>query len=357
MNLADSPKCFVISPIGSELAPVGTPERLAFEQSVEIWEKVILAACELHGLSPLRADMISRSGDIPEQVYRLLLDADLVIADITGANPNVMYELGFRHAVGKPAIQIGEYSRIPFDIANVRTVQFSRTPSGLVDARKRLSAAIETFLRGESDAVTASRIALTAQLPPLPAAATHLAQEPEESAGLLDQLAEMESALPTLAQIIQRAVEVQTELQQIATSAVQQMAESDAKGGGFGGRLAITRKVATQLENAATQMEEAADNYEQAMSRVGPGMDHIISQLRADPVQREQAAGFVAAIKGAAAPVEVAIVNSTHFAEVIRGLGRFAKPLGGPGRRIGDAVERIVKQMTSVQRWAKDVDS
>jgi hypothetical protein len=179
----------------------------------------------------------------------------------------------------------------------------------------------------------------------------------EDSAGLLDQLAEMESALPTLAQIIQRAVEVQTELQQIATNAVQEMAESDAKGGGFGGRLSITRKVATQMENAATQMEETADDYEQAMSRVSPGMDHLISPLRADPVQREQAASFVAAIKGAAAPVEVAIVNSTQFAEVIRGLGRFAKPLGGPGRRIGDAVQRMVKQMTSMKRWANEVDT
>ena len=124
--------CFVIGPIGDPLAPIGHPDRDRYEQAVEIWEKIIEPACTEVGLTPVRVDKISKAGEITEQVFRLIRDADVVIADVTGGNPNVMYELGLRHTLHKSTIQIGEYGKLPFDISVIRTLQFSRTPAGLV---------------------------------------------------------------------------------------------------------------------------------------------------------------------------------------------------------------------------------
>ncbi|WP_310526584.1 hypothetical protein, partial [Nocardioides sp.] len=62
-----------------------------------MWENVFEPACEMFGLTPVRADKISEAGDIPEQIFTYLRDADIVIADVTGGNANVMYELGLRH--------------------------------------------------------------------------------------------------------------------------------------------------------------------------------------------------------------------------------------------------------------------
>jgi hypothetical protein len=87
--------CFVIGPIGDRLAPVGTDERRRYEEAEELWEYVIAPACEAVGLTAERADKIANPGEITEQIFTLLRDAEVVVADLTGGNPNVMYELVF----------------------------------------------------------------------------------------------------------------------------------------------------------------------------------------------------------------------------------------------------------------------
>jgi hypothetical protein len=72
----------------------------------------------------IRADKIPEPGSVTNQITRNLRDADLVIADLSYHYPNVYYELGIRHAIGKPAIQIIEKGqRIPFDVSGIRTIE------------------------------------------------------------------------------------------------------------------------------------------------------------------------------------------------------------------------------------------
>src|SRR5437899_1697100 len=107
-------KCFVIGPIGDRNAPPGSPDRQRYEDALEVFESVIRPACEMLGLDPVRADKIATPGEITEQVCRHLRDDDVVVADVTDANPNVMYELGLRHTRDLLTIQIGEEARLPF---------------------------------------------------------------------------------------------------------------------------------------------------------------------------------------------------------------------------------------------------
>lgn len=75
--------CFVIGPIGDKDAAQGSRERIQYEQGVTVLEEVIEPACIGFGIRPLRADKISRPGEISEQVCRHLRDSYLVIADLT----------------------------------------------------------------------------------------------------------------------------------------------------------------------------------------------------------------------------------------------------------------------------------
>ena len=79
-------KAFVIGPIGDRDAADGTEARKVYEEAIQLLEEVILPACEAFGIVATRADQIARTGEIPEQVFRLLRDSPLVIADLTGAN-------------------------------------------------------------------------------------------------------------------------------------------------------------------------------------------------------------------------------------------------------------------------------
>jgi hypothetical protein len=151
-------KAFIIGPIGDKDEPHGSPRRVIYEDSIQVLEEIISPACEELGIELLRADQITRTGEIPEQIFRHIRDSPIVIADLTGANPNVMYELGLRHTTGKLTVQIGERERLPFDVSAIRTIMFKRTESGLVSARKSLIQVLATGMQSGGDPIAATRI-------------------------------------------------------------------------------------------------------------------------------------------------------------------------------------------------------
>ena len=114
--MAKKKECFVIAPIGEP----GSPTR---ERSDKVLKYVVEKAADACGYKALRADEIAEPGIITNQVIQHIIDAPLVLADLTECNPNVFYELAIRHVQKKPLIQIIEKGqRIPFDVAVTRTI-------------------------------------------------------------------------------------------------------------------------------------------------------------------------------------------------------------------------------------------
>ena len=108
--------CFVI-------APIGEPESETRKRSDQILRHIIGPAAEERGYRAVRADELDKPGLITSQVIQHVVDDPLVIADLTGRNPNVFYELAIRHAIRKPIIQIiSKGESIPFDVAGTRTI-------------------------------------------------------------------------------------------------------------------------------------------------------------------------------------------------------------------------------------------
>src|SRR5437016_10492301 len=88
--------CFVISPIGDE----GSEVR---RRSDQVLKHIVRPAARKCGYSSIvRADQMSKPGLITAQVIQCLVNSNLVVADLTGHNPNVFYELAVRHAIRKP---------------------------------------------------------------------------------------------------------------------------------------------------------------------------------------------------------------------------------------------------------------
>jgi hypothetical protein len=112
----DRRTCFVI-------APIGAPDSEERRRSDQVLKHIISPAAKECGYDTVRADQISEPGMITSQVIQHVVQDPLVIADLTGRNPNVFYELAIRHAVHKPVVQIINASeKIPFDVAQSRTV-------------------------------------------------------------------------------------------------------------------------------------------------------------------------------------------------------------------------------------------
>ena len=84
---------------------------------------LIQAASLAAGVETWRLDQVAVAGSITEQLYATIEQSDLIICDITHSNPNVMYELGYAHALHKPVILISQHSEhMPFDVRSVRTL-------------------------------------------------------------------------------------------------------------------------------------------------------------------------------------------------------------------------------------------
>src|SRR5262249_11165941 len=99
-----------------------------------------------HGYQPLRADMIPLPGLINPEIIRHIVEDELAIADLTGMNPNVFYELAIRHVIGKPYIQLIRHGdTIPFDLKDVHTIAYTIDVQNIRQAQEKISAQIEYF--------------------------------------------------------------------------------------------------------------------------------------------------------------------------------------------------------------------
>jgi hypothetical protein len=134
--------CFVVGPIGAE----DSADRIHADWLLEMIIQPVMAAYPAFEVK--RADKISEPGMIDAQIINALLNADLVIADLSSLNPNAFYEIGIRHMVQKPIIhmQILEET-IPFDVSLFRSIKYSRLrPRDLKAAQSLLKLQLEAIL-------------------------------------------------------------------------------------------------------------------------------------------------------------------------------------------------------------------
>lgn len=133
-------RCFVVSPIGD----AGTDIRKNADQ---LYQHIIKPVCEKCGFNAQRVDELNTSGSITQEILEALNDYELVIADLTGHNPNVFFEIGYRTKSQKPIIHLKRKNEIiPFDVSTIRTFEYDLTDLDMVTATKdRLEQVIINF--------------------------------------------------------------------------------------------------------------------------------------------------------------------------------------------------------------------
>ncbi|MFN2298410.1 MAG: hypothetical protein ACK2UB_06145 [Anaerolineales bacterium] len=91
-------------------------------------------AAEQVGAECKRVDRKEFSGDIVEEIKRLIRSSAAVIVDLSEAKPNVLYEAGYAHALRKPVVHICStpLSKLPFDVRNWNTIAYRRGQTALL---------------------------------------------------------------------------------------------------------------------------------------------------------------------------------------------------------------------------------
>lgn len=151
-------ECFLISPIGADDSDVR-------RRADGVREYIVKPAAEELGLTPVRADDIAQPGQITLQVIEHVLTAKAAVADLTGANPNVFYELAVRHTARLPVVLIAHEDhrdKLPFDIAQMRTVFYDHQDlKSAADCRTQIAAQLhEALEKGAVDSPVAASVNL-----------------------------------------------------------------------------------------------------------------------------------------------------------------------------------------------------
>ena len=116
---------FVIMPFNEKFKP--------------IYDDHIKRVCTNMSLSCKRADDIFTSQSVMKDIWNHIYNAKMVICDCTNKNPNVFYELGVAHTIGKDVILLTQSEDdIPFDIKHLRYIKYEYTPRGMSKFKKTL---------------------------------------------------------------------------------------------------------------------------------------------------------------------------------------------------------------------------
>ena len=181
--------CFVISPIG----PDGSDLRRRADQ---VLRHIISPAVSVGDFETIRADQISEPGMITTQVIQHIIEDPLVIADLTGSNPNVFYELAIRHAIRKPLVQIIQKDeKIPFDVAGMRTIPVDhRDLDSVEEAKQEIARQVKAIIKKKPEEIE-SPISVSVELQAL-----RQSENPEERslAEFVSAIAELRSDLGSI---------------------------------------------------------------------------------------------------------------------------------------------------------------
>ncbi len=93
------------------------------------YDQLYKPAIEKAGLKAVRADTdIFGTGKIIDQIWRGINEAKVLVAELTGRNPNVFYELGLAHALGRPVVLVSaDENDVPFDLRHIRVIYYKTT--------------------------------------------------------------------------------------------------------------------------------------------------------------------------------------------------------------------------------------
>lgn len=125
--------CFVVSPIGNEGSTIRKHADTVFGYLID-------PVCTDNGYKAIRADHITRTSTITDDIFECLDSHELAIVDISNSNPNVFLELGWRMAKGLPYILIRDKNyneHYPFDVSGIRILEYS-TEVGDIETSKQL---------------------------------------------------------------------------------------------------------------------------------------------------------------------------------------------------------------------------
>lgn len=270
-----------------------------------------------------RADTTLNQRAIMQDVIEGIQRADVVIADLTGRNPNVFYELGLAHALSKPVVLLAQSTDdIPFDLGAYRAVIYDVDLPVDDDGAVSVSETLSVELRAVLEAVRSGGIVFSSPFLDYgePGAPT---EPPADEPGVLDQMAEFVGAVP----------EYQEAMEHVVTLT------KDMAGG--------IQTLSAEMQNPPADMPPI--QFALAMTgRAGALWNHYADEL--EPHVNDRLLPIAARVERSAVAEARAAILSTDRERLVRALEQ-ARTLQETSTGAGESVRGFVRIVRQTAQW------
>jgi hypothetical protein len=261
------PKAFVIMPFG--------------EGFDEIYGLFIAGAISEAGYEVFRADDIRSQQNILKDILAGVTESALVIADLTGANPNVYYELGLAHAFRKRVILLTQrVDELPFDLRSYRVIRYSTHFAEIGRARAQLVALASDALDDRipfGSPVTDFLSGVTVESPTVIGQPHDAIAEPGVGEpGLLDHLVDLEEGFAKLAEIINTINTEMASMTEASSATGERLTALAQTNSPARTRRAVVITLATQLCEYAKSLARHNDEYAKTLATTRSSLEWLI---------------------------------------------------------------------------------
>ncbi len=315
----------------------------------QVYEVLIRPSLESAGYVVARADSDLNQRAIMQDIVAGIQRADLVVADMTGRNANVFYELGLAQGIRKRVVLLAQSTTdIPFDLGAYRTVIYQVTFDRPPRFRNTITGQLNTLLT----AISRSEIAFSSPFSDY-AEATPMEAGPatEPSEGSLETMARLQAALPGYLVAIAHLTELSEAIGNRMAQATAQLAEAPA-GNVLGHAIAVADGLATHWDGLAVEIEAAVD------STLSP-MTDLLEQTLLAAVRLAQLGEYAAEDAANLEPYRGLAEASARNAAVTRTLAASIREISGltarlrvSGSRLAGILDRIAVTSDRLARLA-----
>ncbi len=286
--MADKPIAFLIMPFGEE-----------FDAVYESFMKPVLQGV---GFEVHRADDIESQQNILKDIVDRISSSDLIVADLTGGNPNVFYELGLAHAIRKPVILATQsVEEVPFDLKSYRLLEYSTHFVEIEKSKQKLIDYANGFLEGNVPFGSPVTDFLPADLEPSWAteAQPYKIVEQDER-GFLDHLIDINGGYRRLTEIIAEVTGAQDDMTQSVEDATGELTRISANPSDSSPAAvrAVSRRLAERIGTFNSRLKQANVEYASIAQDTENSLEFVVSfQLEHGELEEPAIAEGIASLR------------------------------------------------------------
>ena len=320
-----APKAFILMPFASDFD--------------EVYDYLIRELLSEAGYEVSRADDILNQRNILEDVVQSIVNADLVIADLTTSNPNVYYELGLAHALEKRVVLIAQsLDEIPFDLRPYRIVTYNTHFAQMQKARQELQTVVKGVLSGEVQFGSPISDFTTSKGNRARHSAVSVDQTVRDSAddrGLLDYQADLEDSMNTISDILTEVGSRLNTMTPEIVTASERITGSDATSPKK--QRSTVRALAKRVDEYAQWLGESNEQYKAALSTMDSSLDVMLSgEFTGDQSAKADLLRFVENLREVESGIESGRTSFVGLADTMDALPRIEREFNRAKNRMAN---------------------